>query len=66
MRCGLCGDVVRLTPSAAERARLYGGRPSDYTKLFPNHAECELALRKANTTALMRRYARGADHTEDN
>ena len=55
MNC--CNRPVILRPSAAWRARHYGGTPQDYTALFPTHADA-LALKpglkspaKAETTA---------------
>lgn len=55
MNCTICKKPVILVPSAKERARKYGGKPSDYTKLFTAHAECVVAKREAETVALMRR-----------
>ena len=40
MKCKYCGKPVVLVPSAVERAKKFGGKPSDYTKLFPSHAKC--------------------------
>ncbi|MEG0063059.1 MAG: hypothetical protein RR740_00500 [Pseudomonas sp.] len=57
MNCTLCNKPIILVPSAAERAKRYGGRPSDYTKLFTTHAKCEVAKREADTLALMRKLA---------
>ena len=53
--CTICGNPIVLKPSAAERARKYGGKPSDYTRLFTEHTECTLAKREADTNELMRR-----------
>lgn len=47
MVCKYCGKPVILVPSASERARKFGGRPSDYTKLFEDHADCILEARRA-------------------
>ena len=55
MRCNLCGKPVVLVPSATERAAKYGGKPSDYTRLFPQHAACAVAKREQETRALMQR-----------
>lgn len=41
------------------RAKKHGGKPSDYTKLFTEHAECALKKREADTLALMRRVKKG-------
>lgn len=46
MKCSHCGQEVVLVPSAAERAKKYGGSPSDYIKLFPMHTKCQLEKRK--------------------
>lgn len=55
MNCTICGKPVVLRPSAAERARKYGGRPIDYIRLFPTHGQCAIDKREADTLALMRR-----------
>ena len=55
MKCTLCGKEIVLVPSASERAEKFGGKPSDYTKLFTTHATCAVAKRNADTVALMRR-----------
>lgn len=53
MNCTICGLPVVLSPTAAERAARYGGKPSDYTKLFTEHASCALDKRSADTKALI-------------
>lgn len=53
--CSYCDKPVILIPSAAERAKRYGGKPSDYTALFPNHSACSIAAREADTLDLIRR-----------
>lgn len=55
MKCNLCNKKIVLNPSAAERARKFGGVPSDYTKLFTVHSECALKKREADTLELIRR-----------
>lgn len=45
MICKYCNKPVVLVPSAAERAKRYGGKASDYTKLFPTHTACWLKVR---------------------
>lgn len=47
MNCIHCHKPIELVPSAAERARKFGGVPSDYTALFTYHAACTLKLRSA-------------------
>lgn len=42
MKCTICKNEIVLVPSAAERAKKYSGKPSDYTKLFTTHATCFL------------------------
>jgi len=55
MNCTICGKPIVLVPSATERAAKYGGKPSDYTKLFTTHSECSIAKRERETVELMRR-----------
>lgn len=55
MNCTICGKKIKLIPSAKERAEKYGGKPSDYTKLFTEHAECAIKKREDETRELMRR-----------
>lgn len=59
MACKHCGQKVTLHPTAAERAKKYGGKPADYVALFPDHAECVVKAREADTVALMRRLGKG-------
>lgn len=53
MNCLHCHKPVVLVPSAAERARKFGGEPDDYTKSFQYHAACTLQLRAAGTSELI-------------
>lgn len=55
MNCSICGKPVVLIPSAKDRAKKYGGDPSDYTKLFTTHAECAITKRNEGTLELIRR-----------
>lgn len=55
MNCTICNKPIVLEPSATERAKKYGGKPADYTKLFTQHAQCVLDKRETETIALMRR-----------
>lgn len=55
MNCTICGKPIVLVPSAVERAAKYGGKPSDYTKLFTTHSECSIAKRERETVELMRK-----------
>jgi len=55
MKCTICGKPITLVPSASERAKKYGGKASDYTKLFTTHSECALAKSKKETLELMRK-----------
>ena len=64
MNCTICGKPVVLVPSAAERARKFGGAAADYTRLFTTHAECELAKRAADTSALVARLTKAAKEGE--
>lgn len=54
MKCKLCHEEVVLVPSAAERARKFGGTPTDYTRLFTVHPSCALNKRKEDTLELIR------------
>ncbi len=55
--CTICGKKIVLVPSAAERAEKFGGKPSDYTKLFTTHSDCAVKQRSQESTDLMRRIA---------
>ena len=59
MKCSICNKNIVLVPSAAERARKYGGKPGDYTKLFTEHSECLVQKREQDTIALMHRINKG-------
>ena len=59
MLCSICGEEIVLVPSATDRAKKYGGKPSDYTKLFTEHAQCALLKREEDTLALMRNLQAG-------
>lgn len=54
-KCSICNKEIILTPSANERAKKFGGKPSDYTNLFTEHAKCALEKRERETTELMRK-----------
>lgn len=54
MNCLHCGKKIVLVPSAQERARKYGGKPSDYSALFTVHAQCQIEKRNAMTLELIR------------
>ena len=55
MDCTICHKPIVLVPSAQERAKKSGGKPSDYTKLFTTHSACTIAKRNAEMTELIRR-----------
>lgn len=55
MTCSLCHKEIVLIPSASQRARKFGGRPVDYTRLFKVHPECALDKRKRDTVEFIRR-----------
>lgn len=57
MNCTICHQEIKLVPSAAERAKkdVAGNNAAYYTSLFTEHADCTLAKRKADTSALMKR-----------
>lgn len=54
MNCTICNKPIVLIPSAKERAKRHGGRPSDYTRLFTTHSECLVNKRNNDAIALMR------------
>lgn len=55
MDCSICNRPVILRPSAAWRARHYGGTPQGYTALFPTHADCFIKKRSEDAIEAMRR-----------
>lgn len=57
MNCSICGKGITLIPSAVERAKKYGGKPSDYTKLFTAHLTCIVEKRNKDVSALIARNA---------
>ena len=63
MTCRHCQKPVILQPSARARAERFGGRASEYTLLFPNHADCVVKAREQETIDLMRRL--NADAEQD-
>ncbi|MFM7008161.1 MAG: hypothetical protein ACKO0Z_02310 [Betaproteobacteria bacterium] len=42
MKCPHCGFEIVPYPAAKERAEKFGGKPSDYTNMFPAHAACTI------------------------
>ena len=55
MNCTICGKKIELWPPATERAKKFGGQPSDYIKLFTEHAQCVIDKRNKETSELMAR-----------
>lgn len=55
--CTICHKPVVLVPSATERAAKFGGRPSDYTRLFTTHADCTVRQRSEQAVEAMRKAA---------
>ena len=53
MKCSICNLPIVLTPSATERAHRYGGKPSDYSSIFREHARCALDKRERETRELI-------------
>ncbi len=53
MNCSHCHKPIILVPSASERAKKSGGSPSDYTKLFTIHADCQIKKYKEEVSILM-------------
>lgn len=62
MNCTICKKPVVLIPSATERAKKHGGKPSDYTALFTEHAECLIEKRSRESSELMARLRATADN----
>ena len=58
MKCSICNKEIILVPSAKERAKKYGGKASDYTKLFTSHAQCAIDKRREDTFELMKRLSK--------
>ena len=56
MNCTICGHHIVLIPSAAHRAKQFGGQPSDYIKLFTEHSSCIIAKRAQDTRELIERH----------
>ena len=57
MKCTICGKPVLLVPSAKERAKKYGGKPRDYTKLFTEHSACIINKRNEDVLKLIRKMS---------
>lgn len=55
MKCSICNKEIILNPSASDRAKKYGGKPSDYTALFTEHSSCLIEKREKDTIELIRR-----------
>jgi hypothetical protein len=55
MKCKICQKEIVLYPSAEERAKKYGGKPSNYSKLFTTHSDCTIAKRNQDTLELIDR-----------
>jgi hypothetical protein len=53
MNCLHCNKPVILIPSAAERAKKFGGKPSDYTNLFRSHTDCAIKYRDSGDSYLI-------------
>lgn len=59
MDCTICTKPIELVPSAAERAKRYGGKPSDYTRLFTEHSACVIAKRSEESRQLLKQITEG-------
>jgi hypothetical protein len=53
MKCTICNKPIILKPSAAERAKKFGGKASDYSALFTEHSKCALDKRNEDTSLLI-------------
>ena len=65
MDCTICGKPIILVPSAQERAKKFGGKPSDYTRLFTEHTDCFTEKRERETRDLVRRLKKGEQEMKD-
>jgi len=54
--CTICNKPIILVPSAEERAKRFGGKPSDHTNLFTEHSECVITKREGSTKKLIRKH----------
>lgn len=55
MNCSICGKLVVLSPSAADRAKNCGEAALFFIRLFTAHTQCQLDKRNRETLELMRR-----------
>ena len=55
MNCVYCKKKIVLVPSAAERAKRFGGTPQQHESLFTAHPYCALKERERKTIELMER-----------
>lgn len=55
MKCSICNKPIVLVPSAKQRAEKFGGKSSDYSKLFTTHADCAIQKRNQETIELIRK-----------
>lgn len=55
MNCIYCKKRIVLVPSAAQRAKKFGGTPQQYESLFTSHPECAFKERERQTSELMKR-----------
>lgn len=63
-KCSICNQPIVLVPSAAERAKKYGGTPEYYTRLFQQHGECVVRKSREEVTSLLRRqYGQPRQHS---
>lgn len=53
-KCTICKKEIVLVPSASERAAKFGGKASDYTKMFTVHSECYVNKRSNASVELLR------------
>ena len=60
-KCTICKKEIVLVPSAAERAKKYGGKASDYTSMFTAHAECYVKQRSDTSVELLRKIVKESE-----
>ncbi len=61
-KCKICGKPIVLVPSAAERAKKFGGKASDYIALFETHSDCQLTKNKKDLKDLLMRRSGSNPH----
>lgn len=61
MNCTICKEPIILSPSATHRAKVGGGKASDYEKIFTTHSECLIEKRKNDMSEFLRKREASRD-----